>query len=272
MGQERIPAHFRPSNQANMVAAEPLNPSASQSMMPGLGMVRSGNEVTDNGLAPLENAEIHKQIIAQDKQTRAKKLQGALTKIGQEMAQITADLDQLKTKGDRANTAVLRRKAAKLEQLKAKAERIKEAITIIKTGKPTGGYRNRPLPTARHNLLEPWKRPAKWKRKDKWVGRDGHRFKQVPEAVPLSHVYAPPTPDPLVFEPGAKAPGLSQQERAKILAMQANIQPVQSMDGITEIMDTAKEWAAGELIPGVPNWAIAAGGAGLVGLILLKRK
>lgn len=281
MGRERIPAQFRPGNQANMVAAEPTNPSASQDMLPGMGYVQSGNAVTDNGLAPLQSREIHKQIVKQDRVTKAKKADAQLQKLNAKIAEITVAVDSLRVKGDKANTSIIRDKRANLAALQKQVARLQHARDLLLgrtdatvPGEGHGNYRNKPIRARRHNMLQPWKRVARWRKGHRWLSRRGHQFAQVPKAVQMSRVWGPSTPDPLNEEPA----GIStQSNRAKILAMQANIQPVESYAAdkagtVDGFMDTAKEWMHGEMIPGLPNWTVAGAGGAMVLLILLKRR
>jgi hypothetical protein len=97
----------------------------------------------------------------------------------------------------------------------------------------------------------------------------------------LPTVPGPTTPDPSIYEPGAFS---SQRNMRKLKAMQANVQPVVSMRQM-EFAERARqlgkpsattlngftEWFSGEMIPNVPNWAIAGGGT-LALLLLLKKR
>lgn len=273
LGRERIPSMFRPGAQARLVPTEPLNPAASQDMLPGMGDVRSGNSVTDNGLAPRESEMLHRQVVAQHIERLAGTLNAQVKQAQEQMIALQAEVDAIKAKGDRANSSVIQRKKAALAQLKQKVLDLQQRRAQI-----IGGAR--PIPgQMRQNLLPPWQRMGIFKWKRRWIGREGSQFL---EATPMQMVAAPATPDPLRYEPT----GISYQKgQGRIRDMQLNIQPVESfaadqahrkaypgqtIDGVMDFVDPVLAWTKSSTF-NVPNWMWLSG-AGLATLLLVAKK
>lgn len=246
VASDRTPPMFRPTNQSQLVPAMPANPAASQSFLPGLGAVRSGNTMAtgldqagDEELAQWDKrlARKQKQVKAGIK-TRARALQHKLTAL-------EAKLDSAKVTGTQIP-------ADKLAYLKDMRDRVKEALRALNRGiqvEAQGGG----------TAAAPWQRQALYMRKIPKM-RGGTREMRP---MRMYKEMSPPTPDPLKYEPAA----FSSQKRGKILDMQANVQPIRSIDGLGDIVS----WATGSTL-GIPNWGLAAGGGALLLLLMRRRR
>lgn len=226
-----------------MVPAEPLNPSASQSMLPGLGVVRSGNGFNDNALQAREGRQFAQQV------NKRRAWAGKQQDIGQ----LKRMLVGIEAKLQSASATGVAIPAKELRQLQTMKKKILTKITEIgRTDNQAGG-----------TVLPPWQRAQKVK------------SAQMVQHRSLPTVRGPATPDPLKEASYAFS---SQRNRPQIRDMQANIQPVVSMRQMqfaerarAASMDGFTDWFGGELIPNVPNWAMATGG-GVLLLLLMKRR
>lgn len=230
LARERVPAMFRPGNQANMEPAQASNPAASQSFLPSLGTVRSGNGYDDNALAA-EGDQFARMV----NQRRSAQVQDR-----QRVAQLRKRLAEIEAQIEGAAASGKDMPAARLRELRERKRRILNMLA------DTSG-RDARNQQAGGNALAPWFRRPK---------RANKRFKQYRK---LPWVQSPASPDPEAYASRAFS---AQKNRRQILAMQNNVQPVKQMDG----------WLEDEMIPGVPNYMLAAGGGVLVLALLLRRR
>lgn len=233
LARERVPAMFRPSNQANMEPAQASNPSATQSFLPSLGNVRSGNGYDDNALAA--EGESFTRMVNKKRVVDTVKQESA-GELRKRLAQIESQIQGAAARGQDMP-------ARKLKQLQERKRQILVQLANM------GGHQARIQHGGR--ALPPWEMGAKIKRFS--------QYKKMPWRQ------APATPPALNYEPVGVS---SQQNREQILAMQQNIQPIKRMK---QSPAAAMEgWATDEMIPGVPNYVLAAGG-GLLAVLLLSR-
>lgn len=243
MATERTPPMFRPGNQANLEPALPANVSPMQDMLPGMGEVRSGNAMV-TGLAASEK-EIAAQVVAERESRTPKSWLGRSSDFGSAYASAQAALQVAQERNDSAG---IRNAQQRLRMIKRQADAKRQQAEVQKGGA----------------VALPW-----WKRGTRVFNRNQNTY-----APRIPSRFSPPTPDPLKYEPA----GISHQKgMRKIMAMQANIQPVVSYRAL-EAQDRMKaiqglgNWFTDQMISGVPNWALAAAGGGAVALFLLKRK
>ena len=199
---ERVPPMFRPNNQANLVPAQPLNPAASQSFLPGLGQVRSGNVVSSNGLDPVGDEELAQwsEQAAKGRSRSYFKAKAAVAMLNRQKAAIQAKIDGAAARG----VPLPRGELIKLRRMLRQIDLRVAAIWRTLRRQQGGGL-----------VAPPWRRRARYRR--------GRRLR------PLIAIDAPVTPDPLQLEP----PGISYQTGQDTLrAMQASVSPVTAMDGL----------------------------------------
>jgi len=123
----RVPPMFRPTNQANLEPASSINFSATQNMLPGMGSVRRGNEMT-SGINPDEEAEFTRQVRnAEVTRKRAKKAtRTEAGRLKRRIQEVKARLDRAVATGQEPPANAM----AELNQLQAKLQwlgRMKQA-------------------------------------------------------------------------------------------------------------------------------------------------
>lgn len=207
LARDKAPPMFRPGNQANLEPAVPLNPSPTQSFVPGLGQVRSANSA-HTGLDAQTEAELDVMKLTAEKQGQAQ-IQRARAQVRMLEAQIArnnAKAERAKVTGRPLPRGELRRIMDENTNAKAK---LRQLSAILKNAGSQGGGQTLPP----------------WKRLPKVMPRKGRQFRPLAATRSMSV----PTPDPLMYEPA----GISlQQNRSKIMDMQKNIQPVSAMNGL----------------------------------------
>lgn len=226
LATDDLPPQFRPGNQARLEPSEATNFSPVQDMLPGMGEVRSGSPMS-TGLAPEEEADFKRAVNGAKRQANG--ADNVLKKLQARIQTLTAQIQAADQQGIENKAANLRRE---LKALLKKAEYVAQRGQIARN--------------ATKKAMQPY-----------WMRASALRTMRPQQAI--KHMQSPATPSALDYEPVGFS---AQKNRAKILAMQANIQPVQQMSGI---------WTD-ELIPGVPNWTIAAASGGLILLMVLKKK
>ena len=230
LARERVPAMFRPGNQAIMEPADASNPAASQSFLPSLGLVRSGNGYDDNALAA--EGDAFSRMVGQKRAEDANNQQRA-AHLRQKLAQLDAQIQGSAASGQDMPAATLRRLQ----------ERRRRILNILAD---TSGQAARNQ-QAGGTALAPWQRKPRM-------------AKRVAQYRKLPWIKSPATPNPEAY---ASKGFSAQKNRAQILAMQQNVQPVKTMS-------TVDGWFQDEMIPGVPNYMLAAGG-GVLALALALR-
>lgn len=244
---DRTPPMFRPGNQARLEPAQPLNPSASQSMLPGLGAVRSGNGFNDNALHAKDGQEFAAMV---NKRRAWAGQRQNIKQLKRKLAEVELQLQAPSATGQSLPSS-------KLRELQAAKRRLIAAIAAH------GRTDNQPGAVD----VAPWQRKKKV------------RTPKMVQHKSLPTVPGPKTPSALDYEPGAFS---AQSGMRKLKAMQANVQPVVPMRQMA-FAERAKSlgkpsaapldgWLEEETIPNVPNWALAAGGGGLILLLLLKKR
>lgn len=233
LARERVPAMFRPGNQANMEPAQASNPSATQSFLPSLGDVRSGNGYDDNALAA--EGETFTRMVNKKRVVDAIKQESA-GELRKQLAQIESQVQGAAARGQDMPARKLKRLQERKRQILIKLASMNGHQARIQHG-------GRALP--------PWEMGAKIQR--------FHQYQKMPWRR------SPATPPALDYEPVGAS---TQKNRQQILAMQQNVQPVKRMK---QSPGAAMEgWVTDEMIPGVPNYVLAAGG-GLLAVLLLSR-
>jgi hypothetical protein len=231
---DEAPAFFRPINQTMLVPSQASNPAASQSFLPGVGEVRIGNSLTDNGLYPAEN----KKLAAAVQFERANRRAAAGPTALQDRAKaVEATIQKAQRAGKALTTAQVQQIQAEQALLARKVQDSKKQRAIDVKASET---RNTPPWMKKTMILNTSTRTMR--------GR----------AISPAGVGAEITQAQLVAA-GQPAPT-------------APTGPVtNNTTGVTGVVAKLKIWMQGKTA-GIPNWAVAAAGGGLVLSLILKRK
>lgn len=145
---DRTPPMFRPDQQARLVPTEASNPSPTQSFLPGLGQVQSGNQVS-TGLDP-EGEEVLSQRekqAARAQRASAQQLKDKVQWLEQKVAQVDARIDQAKATG-------LPLPRQRIRRLRTAQQKAREMISYLRKhiSQVQGGG----------TILPPWKRRPRY--------------------------------------------------------------------------------------------------------------
>lgn len=142
---ETTPPMFRPCNQENLVPTDPLNPSPSQSFMPGLGAVRSGNLPGGNGLDPSGEEQL-----AAWRRTQVAQAQIASGSAKEEAKILMRELAKIRARLQSSSATGIPLPRAEILQLKMEENRLLRRLEMLspKTRKVQSGGA----------VLPPWKR------------------------------------------------------------------------------------------------------------------
>lgn len=145
-----VPPMFRPSNQANLEPAEALNPTPSQSFLPGLGEVRPGN-ASGTGLDP-KGEEALAQLRRRTQQAQKRSAQ----QINSRVKQLEAQMAKAQAKIDQAKATGVPLPRQRVRELRNAQDRARKIIAYLRkhTQKTQAGG----------SVLPPWQRKPLYKR------------------------------------------------------------------------------------------------------------
>lgn len=201
LATDRLPPMFRPGNQARLVPAMAANRNVTNSMLPGLGNVRCGNGLSDNGLAAAENDSVASWVVNRTQVARAKQAQAAQDQIRQQIAKVSARLQAASITGKALDPAIYQKLNRELAHLHASQLRTARAAAVSTA-------------EAQRLHVQPWN--------------------QVPV------VMSPATPDPLVDEPAGISYQRNQQHIMNVQRQITTVRPINPLQGLADIMPSTK--------------------------------
>lgn len=201
LATDRLPPMFRPGNQARLVPSMATNRSMTNSMLPGLGNVRSGSSLTDNGLASGENAAVASWVINRQQVSRARQAHQAQDAIRQQIARVSARLQAASITGKALDPAIYQKLSRELAHLHAVQLRNAQAGAMS-------------VAEAQRLHVQPWN--------------------QVPV------VMSPATPDPLVAEPAGISYQRNQQHIMNVQRQISPVRPINPLQGLADLMPSTK--------------------------------